>query len=275
MRRKLSRYDPGKTEDQRRIGETFMSKAALENHSGLTRRDGRGAAAFTRIGLCVASLAVLLGLQDTATAQSRQANSGMPPPIDRQREIALALSACPSALASGAAVYVLDKTGYVKVRDSENGFTALIQHSTPAMNEPQCLDREGSSTYLQRYLKVAEWRSQRRTPQEIRKLLADALARGELTPPSRPGVIYMLSSINTVVDAKGGVAPFPPHVMFFGTKLTNADLGVGKEVGPDGQPVAPAFVVGEGTPYALVIVPPGSHAGKSHAMADVAPGATQ
>jgi hypothetical protein len=194
--------------------------------------------------------------------------------MDRQREIALALSACPSALASGAAVYVLERNGYVKVRDSENGFSALIQHSTAVMNEPQCLDREGSSTYLQRYLKVAEWRSQGKTPQEIRKLLADALASGELRPPSHPGVIYMLGSINTVVDAKGGVAPFPPHVMFFGTKLTNADLGVGKEVGADGQPVAPAFVVGEGTPFSLVIVPPGTRAAMTHSMADMAPGAT-
>jgi hypothetical protein len=142
------------------------------------------------------------------------------------------------------------------------------------MNEPQCLDREGSSTYLQRYLKVAEWRSQGKTPQEIRKLLADAFASGELRPPSHPGVIYMLGSINTVVDAKGGVAPFPPHVMFFGTKLTNADLGVGKEVGADGQPVAPAFVVGEGTPFSLVIVPPSTRAGMTHSMADMAPGAT-
>jgi hypothetical protein len=66
----------------------------------------------------------------------------------------------------------------------------------------------------------------------------------------------MLSSDNiVVVDAeKGIVAPFPPHVMFYGPYLTNADLG------SDGSPDGPAFVAGEGTPHALIIVPVGAHA---------------
>jgi hypothetical protein len=38
--------------------------------------------------------------------------------MDRQKEIALALSACPPSVATKAAVYVLDKSGYVKARDS-------------------------------------------------------------------------------------------------------------------------------------------------------------
>src|SRR5262249_32826789 len=49
---------------------------------------------------------------------------------------ALALSACPPFVAGKAAVYVLDKSGYVKVRDSRNGFTALVQHSLPTAQEP-------------------------------------------------------------------------------------------------------------------------------------------
>jgi hypothetical protein len=163
------------------------------------------------------------------------------------------------ALSSHSAVYVLEKTGYVKVRESENGFTAIFQHSTPEMNEPQCMDAEGSRTILQRYLKAAEWRAQGKTPQEIRQPTAAALAKGELKASSHPGVDYMLSSINTVQDAKGRVAHFPPHVMFFGTNLTNADLGVGKERGPDGQPTAPIFVAADGSPYSLVIVPFGKH----------------
>ena len=49
---------------------------------------------------------------------------------------------------------------------------------------------------------------------------------------------------------------FPPHVMFYGMHLTNADLGVdGKDLGPDGNPKGPAFVAGEGSPYSLIIVP--------------------
>jgi hypothetical protein len=55
------------------------------------------------------------------------------------------------------------------------------------------------------------------------------------------------------------------HVTFFGKHLTNADLGVGKELGADGQPLGPVFVAGEGSPYALIIVPvaaPGGHVHK-------------
>jgi hypothetical protein len=56
--------------------------------------------------------------------------------MDRQKEIALALSACPPSVATKAAVYVLDKSGYVKARDSQNGFMAIVQHSLPISQEP-------------------------------------------------------------------------------------------------------------------------------------------
>jgi hypothetical protein len=64
------------------------------------------------------------------------AGSQPPPLMDRQKEIALALSACPPSVATKAAVYVLDKSGYVKARDSQNGFTAIVQHSLPISQEP-------------------------------------------------------------------------------------------------------------------------------------------
>ena len=70
----------------------------------------------------------------------------------------------------------------------------------------------------------------------------------------------MLSTENiTVVDAeKGIVAPYPPHVMFYGPYMTNADLG------SDGNPHGPAFVAGEGTPHALIIVPVAAAAHSNH-----------
>jgi hypothetical protein len=90
----------------------------------------------------------------------------------------LALSACPPAVAKRAGVYVLTRGGYEKARDSQNGFTAIVQHSAPAATEPQCMDAEGSRTILQRYLKVAAWRAQGKTPEEIRQLTKAALAKG-------------------------------------------------------------------------------------------------
>jgi len=174
-----------------------------------------------------------------------------PPLLERSREVALALSACPKHLAGGAAVYALEKRGYVKVREGQNGFTALVQRSLPNSVEPRCMDAEGTRTHLPRTLKMAELRAQGKTRQEIRLAVAEMYARGQLQPPRRAGVDYMLSTENVVpVDEERGlVAPYPPHLMFYVPYLGNADLG------SDGNPTGPAFVVDEGTPYALLIVP--------------------
>jgi hypothetical protein len=204
----------------------------------------------------------LVAMSMTAGAQT--ADYRMPHLMDREQEMNLALSACPPAVAKAAGVYVLTRSGYEKARDSQNGFTAIVQHSAPTATEPQCMDVEGSRTILQRYLKVAAWRAQGKTPDEIRQLTKEAFLKGELLQPSRAGVDYMLSNANTVPNEKGEHVPYVPHVMFFGTHLTNADLGVGKELGPDGQPIGPAYVAGEGSPYALVIVPVGALGGPAH-----------
>lgn len=146
--------------------------------------------------------------------------------MDRQREIALALSACPPSVADKAAVYVLEKSGYVKVRESQNGFTAMVQHALPISQDPQCMDAEGARTFLPRYLKVAELRAQGKSSEEIKRFLADAFAQGIFQPPTRVGIDYMLSTENiTEVDPeKGIVAHYLPHVMFYGPYMTNADL---------------------------------------------------
>lgn len=210
-------------------------------------------------------LLLLLASQITnhapAAAQSGQASGRQQTPLmDRQREIAMALSSCPPSVAEKAGVYVLEKAGYVKVRDSLNGFMAIVQHALPISQDPQCMDAEGTRTFLPRYLKVAELRAEGKTPEEIKRFVADAFAKGIFQPPSKPGVDYMLSTENIVVvnEEKGIVAPFPPHIMFYGPYLTNADLG------SEGPPRGPAFVAGEGSPHALIIVPMAAHEGTGH-----------
>jgi hypothetical protein len=76
----------------------------------------------------------------------------------------------------------------------------------------------------------------------------------------------MLSPNNEVSNFLGVVTHFPPHVMFIGTHLTNTDLGVNKDLGPDGNPVGPAFVAAEASPYAMIIVPSaeGAHVHAAH-----------
>jgi hypothetical protein len=238
-----------------------MSKLAL-----LTRRkfvaqsSALGTTAKAQIRIWLLGLAAQIVVSTSAMAQPTQAvGSQLPPLMDRQKEIGLALSACPPSAANKAAVYVLDKSGYIKVQDSQNGFTAIVQHSVPATQEPQCMDAEGTRTFLPRMLKVAELRAQGKSPEEIKRFVADAIAKGIFQPPTRPGVDYMLSTQNVVPDDKGNIGPFPPHVMFYAPYVTNADLGSEGQAGG-----GPAFVAGEGTPYALIIVPVGTHTGPGH-----------
>jgi hypothetical protein len=239
-----------------------MSESALPARRQLLAQSialGTATTVLTRI--CLLGLAAQIAVSAPVAAQSTQvAGNQQPPLMDRQKEIALALSACPPSVASKAAVYVLDKSGYVQVRDSQNGFSAIVQHSLPTAQEPQCMDAEGTRTFLPRVLKVAELRAQGKGPEEIKRFVADALAKGVFQPPTRPGVNYMLSIENVVPNDNGIVAPFPPHVMFYAPYLTNANLGSDGQAGG-----GPAFVAGEGTPYALIIVPVGVHTGPGHA----------
>jgi hypothetical protein len=213
--------------------------------------------------LMVSARVIALAVQFTMPRDAAsQAVTAQPiPHMDRQREIAMALSSCPSSLADKAGVYVLEASGYVKVRESQNGFTAIVQHSAPGTQEPQCMDAEGARTILPRILKVAELRAQGKSPDEIRRFVAEAFAKGIFQPPRHVGINYMLSTENVVPDDHGVVAPFPPHVMFYAPFMTNADIG------SEGQGAGgPAFVAAQGTPYALIIVPVPSAAatGSSH-----------
>jgi hypothetical protein len=192
---------------------------------------------------------MLLASTTLPAAQGPDSPTQRPALMNRDQEIALALSSCPASIAGGAAVYVLEPNGYVKVRDSQNGFTAIVQHSMPTAQEPQCMDTEGTRTLLPRMLKVAELRASGKTADEIAQFVADAYAKGVFQPPARPGVDYMLSTKNITLDQHGNLTMFPPQVMFYAPYLTNADLG------SDGTAASPAFVAGEGTPQALIIVP--------------------
>jgi hypothetical protein len=169
---------------------------------------------------------------------------------DRDKEIALALEAGPPSVTAKAGVWVHDKTGYVKARDSQNGFVCVVDHRIPNAVEPQCMDAEGVKTFFPKYQLIAALRAQGKAEADIRAAVKKAFADGRLKAPARPGVIYMMSPHNvvTIDDVKGIAAPFPGHLMFYAPNLTSRDLG------SDGAPTSPLFVVDENTPHALMIV---------------------
>jgi hypothetical protein len=203
--------------DRSSKGETYMTMKRL-----------RAKIQFPMVWFVLATAAIRSVAGQSTTNQGPQL-------MDRQKEIALALSACPPSVTGKAAVYALDRAGYIKVRDSQNGFTAIVQHAVPSSQDPQCMDAEGTRTFLPRYLKVAEWRAQGKSANEIKLLVADAFAKGIFQPPAKPGIDYMLSTENFTPNTKGEVVHFPPHVMFYAPYLTNRGARFGRPARPRRQ----------------------------------------
>jgi hypothetical protein len=187
----------------------------------------------------IACLVVLIGLEYAASIFPQTAADSRPKTINaqplpellpREKEIELALSAAPEHLRTGAAMYVLEREGFVKVRDSTNGFTCIVNRDHPLNQKPVCFDAEGTATILPKILRVGELLMQGRTMSEIDKEIEEGFRSGKYISPRRAGVAYMLSRDIRNYDPRTGKAEsFPPHVMFYAPNLTNADLGTTPE----------------------------------------------
>jgi hypothetical protein len=247
----MSAVLPSKRRYDRRKGSM---KSITLKFDHLTRR----ILAVATLGLAIFVSSVAIGQQP---GQIRYSGSQTPQLMDRQKEIALALSACPSSVAAKAGVYVLEKSGYIKVRESQNGFTAIVSHTFPNSIDPQCMNAEAARTHIPPILKLAELRVEGKSSEDIKRIMAESYANGTFPKPTGLGIDYMLSTENFVPNFKGGVSPYPPHVMLFVPGITNAELGADVTLGPDDNPHAPAFVVNEGTAQAIIIVNAETHTG--------------
>jgi hypothetical protein len=144
----------------------------------------------------------------------------------RDAETVLALDAAPEALRAGAGVYVLERLGYVKARESSNGFTCIVNRDHPRAIKPTCYDAEGTATILPAVLRFGELLMQGKPVPEIQADIRKGFEQGKFISPRRPGVAYMLSGEIANVDPQTGrITSFPPHVMFYAPNLSNADIG--------------------------------------------------
>ncbi len=149
------------------------------------------------------------------------------------QETAIALSAGPASIHAGAGVYVLESRGYVKVRESQNGFTCIVNRDHPLNTKPTCYDAEGTATIIPVDLKFGELLMQGIPVDQIRSLIRAGFNDGTYHSPRRPGVAYMLSDMNFDYDAASGqLMHFPPHVMFYAPNLTNKDIGSAGDFAP-------------------------------------------
>jgi hypothetical protein len=209
----------------------------------------------------IACFLVLVGLDYMASMFSQSAADfranavsaqALPELLPQEKEIALALSAAPEHLRNNAGVYVLKRNGFVKVRESTNGFTCIVNRDHPLNQKPVCFDAEGTATILPKILRVGELLMQGKPMSAINAEIAEGFRTGKYISPRRAGVAYMLSGdIRNYNPHTGKVESFPPHVMFYAPNLTNADLGVTPEALAK-DPSLP-FVAYQG-PHGFIIV---------------------
>jgi hypothetical protein len=154
----------------------------------------------------------------------------IPELMTREKEMKMALSAGPEHLRGGAAVYVLEKNGFVKARAGTNGFSCIMNRDHPLSLKPTCFDAEGTATILPKVLRIGELLMEGKPLAEIAAEIQEGFKSGKYLAPRRTGVAYMLSGdIRAVNPATGATGSFPPHLMFYAPNVTNADIGTTPE----------------------------------------------
>jgi len=146
--------------------------------------------------------------------------------LPREEKIKLAESAAPAEISGKATVYILEHSGYTKVRDGSNGFSCFVDRQTPLSSEPTCFDAEGTTTTLPTRLFAEQERSKGKSEAQIKAAIDEGYKSGKFKAPGKPGVVYMMSdSIYLFIPEKNVIVHAPPHLMFYAPYATDKDIG--------------------------------------------------
>jgi hypothetical protein len=150
----------------------------------------------------------------------------------------------------------LEEHGFVKVRESQNGFNCIIERRANHIS-PMCYDAEGSSSTLQATLKRGELLMQGVDPSEIEKRIDEDYRTGRFHAPQKTGIVYMLATDEVWHDQSSNniAVHVYPHIMVYAPYLRNSDIAV-----PPEQVWRPdrVWVQYEGRPDAYLIFEVGS-----------------
>jgi hypothetical protein len=196
----------------------------------------------------------LLALLLLLSPRALHGQSTLPELLPRPLEIELALSAVPPHQRDGAAVYALERGGYVPAREGTNGFSCLVRRSGAVPGAfhdalaPTCYDREGSGTLLPAVLDEVRLLEEGHSAGEVAAAIRQGWEQGRYQVPG-PGVAYMLSPVFRLNGRDGF---YVPHIMFYGPYKTDAE--VGSEADRYGYM---PFMQAPGTPAAMMVIPAG------------------
>jgi hypothetical protein len=152
---------------------------------------------------------------------------------DPNEEIALARASAPEAISRDATVLVLGKEGYTAVATGKNGFTCLVERSwmspfdspdfwNPKIRGPVCYNPAATRSVLPYTLYRTKLVLAGQTREQMRRSIADALARRELAEPETGAMSYMMAKHQYLGDSGGH---WHPHLMFHIPKVDAATWG--------------------------------------------------
>ena len=194
---------------------------------------------------------ILLGIHSAAFAQAEKPKATYDFSLPREEKIKLAESAAPPEISGKATVYILERSGYVKVRDGSNGFSCFVDRQDPLNLEPTCFDAEGSATTLQSRFLAEELRAKGKSEDEVTAAIAEGYKSGKFHAPQKPGIVYMMSDAGYLYVAPlNKMVHLPAHLMFYDPYATEKDIG---------EPPAAAnmpHLIRAGQPDAVIIVIP-------------------
>ncbi|MEO1137695.1 MAG: hypothetical protein AAFW68_14005, partial [Pseudomonadota bacterium] len=146
-------------------------------------------------------------------------------PLTRACETALALSASPTYVRSGAGAYVLGEKEYELVRPSTNGYVCLVQRNSNESLIPKCFDQIGQRAHVPVHKQAGKMLRQGNSWEEIDEAREKGFKSGDFQTADGHGVVYMASDFNYIVSTDGqSRRKIWPHVMYHAPNVTNADI---------------------------------------------------
>jgi len=170
------------------------------------------------------TLAIFFAGNLVAFGQSEKPKPAYDFSLSREEKIKLAESAAPAEISTRASVYILEHSGYIKVREGSNGFSCFVDRQTPWNSEPTCFDAEGSAATLPTRLFAEQERAKGKSEDEIKAEIDDGYKKGRFKAPGKPGIVYMLSD-STSLFVNDKIVKAPPHLMFYAPYATDKDIG--------------------------------------------------
>jgi hypothetical protein len=144
--------------------------------------------------------------------------------LPRQERIKLAERAAPPEISGKATVYLLERTGYVRVREATNGFSCFVDRQTPLNLEPTCFDAEGRASTLVTRLLAEELRAKGKGEQEVIEAMQDGCKTRRFRAPQKPGIDYTQLSKSRNFRARCNSALFQPTIPFPNSQKRRQDL---------------------------------------------------